>query len=181
MKKLFPLVIMLLVLAACNPGHQTDSSGTAEVNTAGLKSEIDALTAYFKEQSNKSLNKQKANELVEKSKQFVAAFPDDPIGGAYLFRAGEVARALGQYEEAVQIMDKVYTDYSNHEKAPPALFLKGFTYEENLNDIPTAKKCYNEFLAKYPDHKLAAQIKQLLQVIDTSPEDLIKQFQQKEK
>ncbi len=185
MRQLLYLFSLLLVLASCSTGDTTQQAkdGTTEttptrtVDKTTLKGEIDELEAFFKSNGDKPLNKTKAALFVEKSELYASSFPKDEMSPAFLFRAGEVSRAIKQYREGILILDKVYTDYPDHEKAAPALFLKAFTYEENLRDKEQAKQYYNEFLQKFPDHQLASQVQQLLSVIDQSPEDLIKSFQ----
>ena len=119
--------------------------------------------------------------MVEKSQQFVKAFPRNPAGAGYLFIGAEVARSLGRYEDAISMFSEVETNYPKHENAARALFLKGFTYEENLRNKDFAKKYYQEFLNKYPKHELAKEVKQLLTVVDLTPEELVKRFQEQNK
>ncbi len=181
MNKLLAITMFTFCLLSCNPDPQsTSSSSSSGQDAASLKADIEALNTFFRGQSGKALDRVKAAELVEKSRQFVKAAPKDPLSATYLFRAGEVSRAIGQHEDAVAIFSQMEADYPKDDKTPSALFLKGFTYEDNLKDIDSAKKYYNEFLTKYPDHQLAKQVQQLLEVIDTPPEELIKRFQKKE-
>jgi len=137
------------------------------------------MEEFFKSNGSKPLDKKKASLFVEKSILYVSLYPDHEISPAFLFRAAEVSRALKQYQQGVQMLDQVYTQYPQYEKAPDALFLKAYTYEESLKDSASAKKYYNEFLQKFPDHHLKNQVEQLLSVIDKSPEELIKSFKKK--
>ena len=59
------------------------------------------------------------------------------------------------------------------------MFLQGFTCDNQMRDVEGAKKYYNEFLLKYPDHEYVDQVKELLKNIDISPEELVKSFQKK--
>lgn len=178
------LIATLFLIVAC--GENKESAATISANKAkealenpsGLKAEIESLKSFFASQNGKQLDKVKAVEMIEKSQQFSEVSPDDPIGASYLFTAGEVARAIGQYEEAINIFTKVESNYPKAEKAPHALFMKGFTFEENIKNKDLAKKYYQEFLEKYPEHTLAKEVKQLIEVIDLSPEELIKRFKE---
>lgn len=180
-------VFAVLLLTACGGESKTGAQATGKevsegtsmiVDAETLKGEIEALRSFFASQNGKKLDKKKATEMVEKSLQFATAYPNDSIGGVYLFMAGEVARSLGRYEDAINIFTKVESDYPSAEKAPVALFLKGFTYEENLGNIDLARKCYQDFLAKYPNHKRTKEVEQLLAVVDVPPEELIKRFKE---
>jgi len=190
MKKVIVYVFAIMLLSACgdepkvsNEMMEKDNAQKKStiVNTKTLQSDIEGLKSFFASQKGKKLDKAKATEMVEKSQHFANAFPDDPIGAAYLFTAGEVARSLGRYEDAINIFTKVESDYPKHEKAALALFLKGFTYEENLRNTDFAKKCYQDFLTKYPDHERTKEVEQLLEVVDVSPEELIERFKEQNK
>lgn len=98
-----------------------------------------------------------------------------------MFRAADVARGVGKYGQAIDIWKNLRSLYPDYERSPDALFLTGFTYENNLNEKTQAKELYNQFLEEYPDHALNTQVKQTLDVIDKSPEELIKEFQRKNK
>ncbi len=180
MKRYFPLgLVLFMVVWACTNGGRPPQEAVPD--KASLRSEIDALEAYFKAQDvAKPLDQPKARTLIEKSKRFAQAFPGDPLGGAYLFRSGEVARGIRDYAEAIALFEEVETKYPSHERAPQALFLRAFTYEENMRDVASAKKYYQLFLKKYPNHAIAAHVKDLLKVVETPPEELIKQFKEKE-
>jgi len=192
MKSIFYL-LSLVFFASCSTGDNTSkvSATTATANATeatvpatatdvkSLKGEIDQMEEFFKANGNKPLDKPKAKLFVEKSVLFVSLYPEHEMSPAFLFRAAEVSRALKQYQQGVQMLDQVYTQYPNHEKAPVALFLKAYTHEENLKDPASAKKYYHEFLQKFPEHDLKVQVEQLLSVIDKSPEELIKSFQKK--
>jgi len=196
MKSLVLLIFTVTLLFSCggelkSEGVTNEGSHSKEIppknlsegaqNADSLKADIETLIAFFASQKSKELDKAKASELVEKTQHFVAAFPDDPNGGGYLFMAGEVSRALKRYEDAINIFTKVESDYPEHEKAAAALFLKAFTYEENLRNTDFAKKYYQEFLSKYPNHELTEEVKKLLAVVDLSPEELIKRFKEQNK
>ncbi len=193
MKSIFYL-LGLLLFVACSTGDTTSKATTttttsksvaettkapAASDAASLKGEIDEMEAFFKSNGSNPLDKKKASLFVEKSILFVSLYPDDEMSPAFLFRAAEISRALKKYDQGIQMLDQVYTQYPQHEKAPVSLFLKAFTYEENLNDSASAKKYYNEFIQKFPNHKRRKDVEQLLSVLGKSPEELIKSFQKK--
>lgn len=185
--------LALILFVSCSTGDTTNKASTNETqkssskadaastatDVVSLKGEIDKMEEFFKANGNKPLDKTKASLFVDKSVLFVNLYPDHEMSPAFLFRAAEVSRALKKYEQGVKMLDQVYTQYPQHEKAPAALFLKAYTYEESLKDPASAKKYYNEFLQKFPNHDLKVQVEQLLSVIDKSPEELIKSFQKK--
>ena len=122
---------------------------------------------------------EKALELIKKSEEFIKTYPNDSSIPSLLFRTADLARGIGDYGLAIKHWGTVYNEFPDYKKAPDAQFLIGFTYENFLNDKEQAKRYYYQFLEKYPKHKYVPQINQILEVIDKSPEELVKEFQQK--
>ena len=59
--------------------------------------------------------------------------------------------------------------------------MMGFVYENDLNDLVKAKATYEAFLQKYPnDPDFADDAKTALTMLGRSPEDIIKEFEQKQ-
>lgn len=171
MKKLLPLTIVallgILVFQSCS------SDNKKEV----LTQEIKVLEDTLKANATKQINKNLAKELIDKSVTYAEFFPEDEATPAYLFRAGNVAVGIGSFDEAIKLFETVYQKYPDFERAPDALFLEGFTYENHMNDIENAKRCYNDFLKRFPDDQLADQVRMVLENIGKSPEELVKSFQ----
>lgn len=107
----------------------------------------------------------------------------DSLAAEHLFNAADLYRGIGDYTKALDTWYIVYRSYDRdgHPKAPHAMFQCGFTYDSVLNKKDLAKTLYNMFLKRYPDHALAKDAKLLLANLDKSPEDLIKEFQKKNK
>jgi TolA-binding protein len=79
--------------------------------------------------------------------------------------------------EAIKFYDRILTDFPDYRKAPEALFLKGYVYENNLGRLDKAKEIYETFMAKYPENEFADDAKVSLQYLGKSPEELIEIFQ----
>ena len=117
---------------------------------------------------------------METATEFAKAFPSDPKTPDLIFKAADVARGAKEYGKAVQLWGQLWRKHPDHPKAPRALFLQGFTFESELRDANMASKYYKDFLETYPNDSLAPQVQQLLQVVEISPEDLIRQFESKQ-
>ena len=58
----------------------------------------------------------------------------------------------------------------------------GFVYETDMNDLDKAKSTYESFLQKYPnDPDFADDAQTALKMLGRSPDDIIKEFEQKQK
>lgn len=120
-----------------------------------------------------------ADNLVATYLDYVAAYPEDEKSPVLLFKAGEVSMGMESAEVALACYKQVYTDYPDFGKAATALFLEGFVYETQTNNLVMAQKCYIEFMDKYPDHTLADDAKFSLANLGKSDEEIIREFEEK--
>ncbi len=79
--------------------------------------------------------------------------------------------------KAINLYDQIISEFNNYPKAPEALFLKGYVYENNLGRLDKAKVIYEEFLTKYPENEFADDAEVCLRYLGKSPEELIEIFQ----
>ncbi len=175
----FFILLTVTVFMACGNSGQQSSTAASNIDQKELKSELDQLEKTLQTSQSTELDKATAKTLIEKSVQYIDAFPKDEWSPKYLFRTGEVCVGIKEYKRAIDYWERLINDYSTHEKAPIALFLQGFTCDNQMKDIESAKKYYNAFLKKHPNHEYAKQVVELVKNIDISPEDLIKAFQKK--
>ncbi len=105
--------------------------------------------------------------------------PEDPSAASSLFKAGETARTMRQFPKALEIYDWILEKYPSYEKASQALFLKGFTLDNDLSKPTEAKEIYQAFLQKYPKDDFADDTQFLLKNLGKSDEDIIKSFEKK--
>jgi TolA-binding protein len=167
-------IVLLLFLAsavACQSGEP--------VNKDKLKKEIANLETELLKTGDASQNKDVALQLVKQSELFAKEFPQDSLTPALLFKAADVARGAGHFGKAVELWGSVWRNHRSYEKAPVSLFLQGFTFDSELQDTAMAGKYYREFLQQFPSDPLAIQVKQLLAVLGKNPDDLIKEFKEK--
>ena len=180
-KKRFIIVLIfigVMVFQSCTNSNP-DSSKSPAIDKEQLTQQIKQLEDTLKAKAEQQIDRKLAKELINKSVAYVEAFPDDELSPAYLFRAGNVAVGISSFEEAANYFEMIHQKYTSYKRAPDALFLEGFTYENHLKDIEKAKKCYNDFLTRYPDDQLADQVRIVLENIDKTPEELVKSFQKK--
>ena len=168
---------MLLAFATCKQTQPTDNQTTNEPSAKELYQEILSLEKDILKDLDVNKNKAKAEELLLKSKLFYKKYPEEKEIPNVLFKAADVSRGLGEYGKAIQLWGTVWRNYPSYERAADALFLQGFTFENDLGDKEQAYSYYNQFLEKYPKHELAEQVRLSIQQLNRSPEDLIKSFE----
>jgi outer membrane protein assembly factor BamD (BamD/ComL family) len=166
-KTLLPSLVLIVLLAACSNEQRE------------LKKEIDQLEqATFEDTSGVYLN-ENVTALVDKYIAFADKYPDASESPDYLFKAAEISMNIGNHMQAIQLFDKFRERYPNEEKAPAALFFKGFVYDDRLKDLPTAEAVYDEFLQTYPDHKLANDVQAMKSHLGKSDDEIIREFEQR--
>lgn len=138
---------------------------------------ITELEASVFDSSKLSLNKNTANELVRKYEEYANEYKTDTLSPMYLFKAGELSMSLNDGMNAMKLYKKVEKEFPDYKKAPVSIFLQAFLYENYLNDKENAKRLYNDFITKYPNHELVKDAKASLENIDIPLEDLIKKFE----
>lgn len=145
-----------------------------------ILSKIKKLEAeiYSKEQKGR-LDKRKASRLINAYEAHAKELPKDPMTPEYLYKAGEVARSVNDFSRALTAWEKIYKDYKSFKKAPQALFLQGFIYENDYKDLDKAKKVYGEFLSKYPKHDLADDVQFSLKHLGKPADEIIQSFSKK--
>lgn len=160
---------------SCGDSSSTRSGSSRDEQVAS----INELEQKLRAQQDVTLDTVSANALVQQSMDFVTAHPSDSLSGDILFKAADVSRGLGHYEQAIEMWDRFAREYPRHEKVPVSLFLKAFTADKDLEDVGMATTYYERFLQKYPDHPQARDARMLLDILqsDQSPEELIKQFE----
>ena len=126
----------------------------------------------------KMIDRAQANGLIDLYIAYADAYPADNHAAENLFKAGDLAMNLTMPRKAIQVFDRILNDYPNFEKAPQCLFLKGYVYENDLGDLQTAKKIYEEFLVKYPDDEFADDAEISIKNLGKTPEQLIKEFEE---
>ncbi|MEQ1743795.1 MAG: tetratricopeptide repeat protein [Saprospiraceae bacterium] len=93
-------------------------------------------------------------------------------------KAAGLAKTVGEPNTALRFYYNVADKTPTHAKAPTALFMMGFIYENDLRDIASAKSTYEDFLKRYPnDPDYVDDAQNALRYLGMSPEEIIKQFE----
>lgn len=127
------------------------------------------------------LNEPMANMYISACELAAAADPKLPGAPEHLHRAAETARTLRDIPRAITLYDWIITVYPESPRGATSLFLKAFTYDNDLKDFDKAGKYYNEFLTKYPNNDFTESAKFLLQNLGKSEEELKKILDEKQK
>lgn len=124
-------------------------------------------------------DRNKALDLINAYVDFSNQNPDDLNAAEYLFRAGDVSMNTGYHKRAIELYSKVHNNYPNYEKRPESLFLMAFIYENQLLNLQRAERTYHQFIELYPDHDLADDALILLEHLGKSPDEMVREFEEK--
>lgn len=113
--------------------------------------------------------------------KFVIEFPQDSISADLLFKAAEIATAIGEYEKALHYYKQIIAQYPHFKLFPESMFLEGSLLDNYMDHDGDAKMIYEEIIEKYPGSAYAHDAKSAISNLGLSDEELMKQFKEKEK
>jgi len=140
---------------------------------------ITKLEDSFYSDSLKKIDKQLALKLMQSYSLFSDNYKEDENSPEYLFKAGEIAMNLNMSKRAIGYFNKVSNQFPDYEKASTCIFLQAFIFENQIKDIEKARKLYEFFIEKYPNHILVKDAKASLKNLGKSLEEIIKEFENK--
>lgn len=171
-KKLLHVFIttLLLITAGCYP-----KSNWSKVRIEALERNI------VQAARSGSLDSLTIQTLLTEYENFADKNPSDPSGIEYLRKAADFYRYIGRPLRSITIYDKLYKNYPNYPYKAEMLFLQGFVFENEVRNTEAASVKYHVFLKEYPEHPLAKDVRISLQNLGKSPEQLVREFQEKAK
>ncbi len=182
MKQIFILIAVVGTLAvSCrqNSGNKTKKHEKKTVAQMAKTIKLAEDTLFNSQTS--SIDIQKAKALINQYIEFADAFPADSMAPNFLFKASDISMNLNQATQTIFIFNRIINQYPNYKNTPTCYFLKAFVYDDQLKDYKNAKKYYNIFLKTFPKHKFTNDARMALKNLGKSPEELIKEFEKKNK
>jgi len=122
-----------------------------------------------------------AARYIDACEAYALVYKGSEPAADYLYKASETARAMRLPGKCLEIYEWLIRDYPENKRGVQALFLKGFTYDNDLHQIEKAKVVYEEFLQKYPEDEFAESAKFLLENLGKSDDELLEALQSKSK
>lgn len=113
-------------------------------------------------------------ELIQGYVQYVDSHPEDSLATRYLDAAATLhASQPAESREAIKIFDRLISEYPDATRSSEALFMKAYILNNSLQSYGEAKKYYEEFIRKYPNHELAASASAELKNMGISNEEIV--------
>jgi TolA-binding protein len=143
---------------------------------------VDQIKRYEAEMHRSlQLDPNTATLAVKAYDDFYKNFPNDSLTPDFIFKAGEISTANLQYPQALMYYETITTKYPTFKLAPESLYLQAYLLDNFLNDEAKAKVIYEQVITKYPDLPYANDAKAAIKNLGKSDEELIKEFQKKNK
>ena len=98
---------------------------------------------------------------------YVKYFPQSENAPAAQYQIGDIYWKAKQYDDAALAFDAVQERYAENPKSPDALYMKGASLMAG-NRRPEAIVEFKDFLARYPNHSLAAKAQGHLKTLGAS-------------
>jgi tetratricopeptide (TPR) repeat protein len=138
---------------------------------------INLATRVFENPDASGINVQNAREYVNACEACALVLPAKNQTPRYLFNAAEISRTIRTFDKTLYLYDWIIDKYPKFEKAPMALFLKGFILENELNNIDMARDIYRQFIQNYPSHEMADDVQFLLDNLGKSNEEILEMIE----
>lgn len=162
------LIGTVFIFASCSTSSPRDDA----------RKEITELEETLFSDETRMIDRERATQLIDLYIAYADEFKDDQGAPMMLFKAGDMSMNMNKPRQAIQLFDRIMTEYPEFEKAPQCLFLKAFIYENDLKDLVAARRFYEEFLLKYPDDEFADDAVICIRNLGKSPEELIREFEE---
>ena len=122
------------------------------------------------EQSRASGN---ADSTVQMCQAILKEYPEGKNASAALFMLAETYNAKHDFHAAVNSYSAFVKKYPDLNSTPLAMFFIGFIYNNNLQMPDSARIAYENFIARFPNHDLAASAKSEIDNLGKTPDEII--------
>jgi len=173
LKNTIAIIISIAFFISCN-----NANNNTEHKSATLE-QINVLQEELFNTEVLSPDMQKAKQLATLYIEYASTYPQDMLAPEFLFKASDIYMNLNNPQKTISLFDEILTKYPAYINTPTILFLKGFVYEDQLNDYENARICYQNFIEKYPGSDFADDAIVSLNNLGKSPEEMIKEFENK--
>ena len=178
-KYILTSVVFSLIIFSCTQQKQEETTTASAQPNKEIY--LEQVKKYEDQLRSATLLNDTLGQAAIKAYADYASLFDDSLSPEFLFRAAEVSVGIKAYEKALIYYENLLKKYPNYKHQEEALYLQGFLYDNFLNQDDKAKKVYENVISKYPEHKLAEDSKAAIKNLGKTDEELIKEFEAKNK
>jgi len=104
---------------------------------------------------------------IEMLTKFIQKHPDDPRSAEVTLALATAHQSRKQYDEAIETYTALIENHPSSNEACKALFLLGYMYYDDMDDVSNARSTLNRFIQTYPDSELTVSAKVLIENLET--------------
>ena len=136
MKRILFVLFLAVAMMSCN-NQEKERTNILELE----KNMVDG---------NGVLNAASADKLIESYMNYANKFPNDEMSPDFLFKAVDISVAYNALnpQKTIDITNVLIDNYPDFEMTPMAMFIKGFVYENQMNNYEKALDTYHQFLGQ---------------------------------
>lgn len=149
--------------------------------------EIRTAEAVLFTSKDKKVDPAKAKDMLAQYKHYIESYPESEAIPDLLFKSGELHMSLKQWLKATGAFHQITNSYPKWEKAPEAAFHIAYAFDLGYQEINSpkflafAKESYKQFIANYPNHKLAKDAQAAMDLLGMSDKEMIDKFRKQNK
>lgn len=176
MKKIYPLLIVLIFFMACNdqPSSNTfEELGKVQSSIIHSYKTVDSLLYQG------VVDVEKYNAFIEEAIAFYEKYPEESLAPDMLNNAVNTSRVLADYykhvndedrliyvkkygNQAIELCDKIIKVYPDYESLNIVYLNKAIIYDDIFGDGESAEMEYREYLHKFPNDPAGESYRELL-------------------
>lgn len=107
------------------------------------------------------------------SQLLLEEYPQGRFAGWARFAVAESHRFKNQPREALDNYKMFIETYPDLQPAAVSLFLVGYLYHNNLQNVDSARYYFEQFLQKYPSHDLAPSVRMEVEMLGKTPQEAL--------
>jgi outer membrane protein assembly factor BamD (BamD/ComL family) len=174
------LLASVLFLGACETKKKGGGDVAAE-QALQFPESIAELEAELAKIDNRTAAIPVARKLEKELLQFATENRKDTTVAQLVYKAARLNETYFEnYQEAFGHYNSIAEDYPDTKYAPVSFFKRGLIMETYFKKSDKAIYYLDEYLKKYPGHKLNDMAKQIITTTGVDPRDLLERIKQKE-
>ncbi len=120
-----------------------------------------------------------ANKAIKAFTDYAYYCQNDSLSPIYLIKAGQVAKAISNYNQAKIVLEFCIENYPKFRDRPAALFLLAQLYDEDthLNNETEARRIYEQIIKEYPKSDWALSAEGAIKFLGKTDEEMLREIQ----
>ena len=179
MKRIIPIAIAILLLAACGGKHTEQQA---------VRQETDSLLAAYRYSDSLyaacgRIDTAAFGAFITRAMAFAEAHPQDTLAPVMLYRAGVGSMILAKAahnstsradnaKRALSIFRQFQDQFPEHDNARLCYWQRAIVYDDILGDWRSAETEYRDFINRYPNDSLTPVFQQYLTLLGKSESEI---------